>query len=155
MELIQWEGEDISPDKDKTILRSILKEGEKYENPNDGAKVDVHVVGLYDGKEFVNSDLQFIVGEATEVNLPEGVDKVMKKIHKGEHSLLHLKSKWAYGKEGNAQFNIPPNADIDLEIQLKSFEKARQTWEMDDEEKLATAEKLKQRGTEFFQVCSF
>jgi len=65
--------------------------------------------------------------------------------------LIHLKAQWAYGKEGNPKFNIPPNADVDFEIHLKDFEKAKQSWEMEDDEKLDLCEKWKQRGSEFFQ----
>lgn len=129
-----------------------MKAGEKYECPHEGAKVDAHITGWYDGKEFFNSDVTFILGEATEAGLPDGVDKAVKKFHKGEHSMVHVKSRWAYGKEGNAQYNIPPNADIDFEIHVKEFEKVKQSWEMEDDEKLEAADKQKQRGTEFLQV---
>lgn len=40
VELLYWEGEDISPDKDQTIMRSIQKEGDKFETPNDGSMMD-------------------------------------------------------------------------------------------------------------------
>lgn len=47
VELLNWEGEDISPDKDKTIMRSIQKEGDKWETPNDGS--------LMDGKKIISA----------------------------------------------------------------------------------------------------
>jgi FK506-binding protein 4/5 len=151
IELLKWEGEDISPDKDKSILRSILKEGEKFETPNENSKVETHITGWHDGRKFFDSDVSFVLGEATESGLPEGVDKAVKRFLKGEHSMIHLKSKWGYGERGNTEYNIPSNADIDFEIVLKSFEKAKQSWEMEEDEKMDAAEKLKQRGTEFFQ----
>ena len=35
MELIRWAGEDVSPDKDGSITKSILEHGEKYANATD------------------------------------------------------------------------------------------------------------------------
>lgn len=39
VELIRWEGEDISPDRDGTITKSIIVEGEKYNCPTENANV--------------------------------------------------------------------------------------------------------------------
>lgn len=36
MELLYWEGEDISPEKDDSITRNIRKRGEKKEYPKEG-----------------------------------------------------------------------------------------------------------------------
>lgn len=39
VELLRWEGEDISPDRDGSILKSIIVEGEKYNCPAENAPV--------------------------------------------------------------------------------------------------------------------
>lgn len=39
VELIDWEAEDISPDKDKTILKTCIVDGEKLANPSDTSPV--------------------------------------------------------------------------------------------------------------------
>jgi len=64
---------------------------------------------------------------------------------------VHLAPVWGYGRKGNEKFNIPPNAGLDFEIELKNFEKAKDSWQMNSVEKLDESEKLKTRGTEFFQ----
>lgn len=87
--------------------------------------MDVHVVGFYDGRKFVDDDFSFLLGECTEHGLPEGVDKALKRFHKGELSSIHLKPSWGYGKKGSEKFNIPPNAELDFEIELKHFEKVK------------------------------
>jgi FK506-binding protein 4/5 len=39
MELLKWEGEDISPDHDGTITKSIIVSGEQYNCPSENAPV--------------------------------------------------------------------------------------------------------------------
>lgn len=111
MELFSWEGEDISPDKDKSITRSIQHPGEKYETPNDGASVEgkrgyavfftllfqqiifvsAHIVGKCGGNTFLDKDFKFILGECSEVGLPDGIDKAIRKFKKHEKSAVHMK----------------------------------------------------------------
>ncbi|VDM69752.1 unnamed protein product [Strongylus vulgaris] len=40
VELIDWQAEDISPNRDGTITRSVIVEGEKLANPNDTSPVE-------------------------------------------------------------------------------------------------------------------
>ncbi|RXG58922.1 hypothetical protein Avbf_07082 [Armadillidium vulgare] len=40
IELFQWRGEDLSSKKDGGIIRRIIKSGEGFRMPNDGAMVD-------------------------------------------------------------------------------------------------------------------
>jgi len=151
IELFYWEGEDISPDKDKTILKSIQTEGTKFETPGEGAPVEMYVIGHHEGRVFFDQHLTYPVGECTEHGLPEGVDKAIKRFHAGERSLVLLKSRWGYGSKGNAQFSIPPNAEVEFDITCKSFEKQKESWQMNEDEKLEESEKLKAKGTEHFQ----
>lgn len=38
--MIDWKGEDLSSEKDESIVRLILTPGTGYDTPNDGALVD-------------------------------------------------------------------------------------------------------------------
>jgi hypothetical protein len=40
VELLGWEGEDLSSKKDKGILRYVIDKGEGYNTPNDGTVMD-------------------------------------------------------------------------------------------------------------------
>jgi FK506-binding protein 4/5 len=151
IELFRWEGEDISPDHDKSIMRSIQTEGAKPECPNEGAQLETHIAGYYDGRKFLDDNFEFLLGECTECGLPEGIDKALKRFRKGEKSSIHVGASWGYGKNGSEKYNIPPNVALDFEIELKNFEKSKDSWQMKIEEKLVEAEKLKARGTDFFQ----
>jgi len=39
IEMLRWEGEDLSPDRDGTITKSIITEGKNYDSPPEHGKV--------------------------------------------------------------------------------------------------------------------
>lgn len=65
------------------------------------------------------------MGEGSEFGICEGLERAIEKFKKGEKSRIELKSKYAFKAEGKAELNIPPNADIEYEVELKNFEKVR------------------------------
>lgn len=66
--------------------------------------------------------MTFCLGEGSELNVVEGIEIALLKFKKGEKSRLKLKSVYAYGEAGKPDANIPPNAVIDYEVELKNFE---------------------------------
>lgn len=72
-------------------------------------------------------------------------------MEKGEHSILYLKPSYAFGNAGKEKFQIPPYAELKYEVHLKSFEKAKESWEMSSEEKLEQSAIVKERGTVYFK----
>lgn len=58
---------------------------------------------------------------------------------------------YTFGSGGNPNLKIPPETDVEYEVHLKDFEKAKESWEMDQEEKLEQAKLCKIRGTEYFK----
>ncbi|ROT67118.1 peptidyl-prolyl cis-trans isomerase FKBP4 isoform X1 [Penaeus vannamei] len=151
VELFEWRGEDLSSKKDGGIIRRIMAEGEGYQTPNDGAIVDVHVVGKVNGTSFDDREVQFPLGEGTEHNIPEGLERALERFKKGEKSTIKLAPKYAFGSAGNPDLNVPPGASLEYEVELRSFEKAKESWEMDQEEKIEQAKVCKERGTTFFK----
>lgn len=63
VEMIGWKAEDLSPKKDGSILRTVLEVGEGFSYPNDGATVEIHVTGEYNGHIFEDKDVTFPLGE--------------------------------------------------------------------------------------------
>lgn len=47
VEVIEWTGEDLSPKKDGGIEKFIVKAGEGYTTPNDGAVVDGMILNTF------------------------------------------------------------------------------------------------------------
>lgn len=66
-------GEDISEEKDHSIVRRILKKGEGWSRPNDGATVEVSLKGTHDNKVFDERTVSFTIGEGFLQNIPEGL----------------------------------------------------------------------------------
>ncbi|XP_063399593.1 peptidyl-prolyl cis-trans isomerase FKBP4-like isoform X2 [Mytilus trossulus] len=152
VELFDWKGEDVSEDKDGSIIRSVIKKGEKYSNPNDGATVKVKYTASYNDNVFEKErELEFIVGEGDEQGIIPGLEQAVKKMKQHEKSKFDIKPSQGYGAKGNTEFNIPGDAALVYEVELLSFEKAKESWELSTEEKLEQSEIAKNRGSQYFK----
>ncbi|EFN87500.1 FK506-binding protein 59 isoform X2 [Harpegnathos saltator] len=151
VELLSWSGEDLSPNKDKSIERYQIVAGKSYANPDNGAQVNIHLIGKYNGQVFEDKDIEFCLGEGEVVGIVEGVEIALKHFLSGEKSRLLIKSKYAYKEQGNAEFNIPPNADVEYEVELKNFEKETEMWSMKAAEKIEQAKIHKEKATNYFK----
>ncbi|KAL3091548.1 hypothetical protein niasHS_005103 [Heterodera schachtii] len=150
VELLRWEGEDLSPDHDRTITKSVIVAGEKHNCPVDNAPVTVHAVGAdMAGHVFYDRELNYMLGEGAEHQLPDGVDKALRRVAKGEKCRVTLKGQFAYGAAAPTEFGLAPGADVAFTLFLKDFDKVKASWEMLDAEKLEHAVKMKERGTTF------
>ncbi|XP_013403472.1 peptidyl-prolyl cis-trans isomerase FKBP4 isoform X2 [Lingula anatina] len=155
IELLGFMGEDVSTDKDGGVRKSVIVKGEGYKTPNDGAQVEMHIIGKCNGSVFEDKDLAFIVGDCQDEVVVEGVEMAVKKLKEGETARVKVQSKYAYGGEGSIKYGIPPNADLEYEMKMKKFEKAKESWEMDGKEKLDQSEVVKEKGTKFFKEGSY
>ena len=69
--------------------------------------------------------MSFELGEGCDVGVVDGVEMACKKFKTGEKSVLKVTSNYAYGYEGNKEFNIPPGAEVTYEVEMKKFEKVK------------------------------
>ncbi|KAK9528932.1 hypothetical protein VZT92_013060 [Zoarces viviparus] len=150
MELLKCEGEILTDDSG--IVRRIKVKGDGYTNPNDGSSVEVHLEGRCGDRLFDCRDVSFIVGEAEDKDVPLGVDRAMDKMQKGECCVLYLKPKYGFGSEGKPEYKVGPDRDLIYEVTLKSFQRAKETWEMELPEKLDLAAGVKHKGNQYFKV---
>ncbi|KAJ3601859.1 hypothetical protein NHX12_029621 [Muraenolepis orangiensis] len=150
VELLDFQGEMLT--EDGGVMRRIKTMGQGFTNPNDGATVDVHLEGRCEGRLFESRDIRFIVGEAEDNGVPLGVDRAMEKMQKGECCLLHLQSKYGFGREGKPELQIGPNKDLLYEVTLRDFKKAKESWEMDLKEKLELSAEVKHKGNQYFKA---
>ena len=151
VELFSWKGEDLSTAKDGGIIRKTITVGEGFGSPNEGALVDIHVKGIVNGSVFDERDVKFCLGEGGDVNIPEGLEKALEKFKKNEKSLISLTPKYTFGSAGNPDVGIPPGANVQYEVTLNDFEKAKESWEMDQEEKVEQSKVYKEKGTKYFK----
>lgn len=153
VELLNFEGELLTDDGG--IMRRIKVRGDGYSNPNDGATVEVHLEGRCGDRLFDSRDVRFIVGEGEDKGIPLGVDRAMEKMQKGECCIIYLKSKYGFGKEGKPEYKIGPNTELVYEVTLKDFQKAKESWEMELNEKLDLSARVKHKGNQYFKAGQF
>ncbi|XP_061788845.1 peptidyl-prolyl cis-trans isomerase FKBP5 [Nerophis lumbriciformis] len=149
IELLKFEGETLT--EDGGIVRRIKVKGDNYLNPNDGATVEVHLEGSCDGRLFDTRDVTFVVSESEDKGVPLGVDRAMDKMQKGECCILHLSPKYGFGHKGKPEFKIDPDKDVVYEVTLKDFKRAKESWEMDLQEKLNLAFETKHKGNLYYK----
>lgn len=155
IELFDFQGEDLSTEEDGGIIRRIRVKGEGYSKPNEGAVVELKLQGIHNERVFDERELQFEVGEGESLGIPPGVETALKQMEKGEEAVLYLKPKYGFDSTGYEPFQIPPNAELKYEVKLKSFEKAKESWEMNTNEKLEQGVLVKDRGTKYFKAGKF
>lgn len=163
IELFEFHGEDLSEAKDKSIVRRVITKGSGYAMPNDGSRVVVNLKGVetVSGRVFdERQNLEFEIGENTTndgkaLNLCPGAEQALLKFKQGEKSKIHIKSSQAWGSQGFAEFGLAPHTDVTYEIELVNFEKAKDSWQLNGDEKLEQSELMKNKGTEKFKKGEF
>lgn len=110
---------------------------------------------LQDGKVFDTRTVSFTLGEGSESNICEGIERALEKFTLGEKSRLTLQPKYAYKSEGNSEMGVPPNSVVEYTVKLVNFEKVKESWAMDGAEKLQQAKIMKEKGTSYFKSNKF
>lgn len=151
LELLGWKGEDLSPRKNDGIIRYSIVKGAKKGSPKEGSFVKIKLKGSHEGRVFEEREVEFNIGEAVESNVIDGVEIALEKFKEGEKSRLEISPEYAFGAEGHKDFGIPAGAKVEYEVELITFEKVKNSWEMDDAEKLEQAQLLKEQGNKYLK----
>jgi len=160
VELISWTDEkDLSSNKDGGVRKKILKEGEGWDTPREESKVTVKLTGrLLDKNDEPSTvfepehTLEFVVGEEQVI---EGIEVCVESMKQGEHALLTLLPKYAYGEKGNELKQVPANAKLQYDVELLELIKEKESWDMNAQEKIDAALKRKNEGNELFKESKF
>ncbi|KAL6188890.1 hypothetical protein ACLB2K_040281 [Fragaria x ananassa] len=159
LELVSWKTiSDVT--KDKKVLKKALKEGEGYERPNDGAVVQVKMVGkLHDGTIFTKKGhgtepFEFKIDEEQVI---DGLDRAVKSMKKGEVALVTIQPEYAFGSSESTQelAIVPANSTVYYEVELVSFVKEKESWDMNTQEKIEAAGKKKEEGNALFKAAKY
>ena len=138
---------------DKGVAKLILKASEDSNNkPKSGQDVYVLYEGrlcsnnkVFDSNNNKSNPFKFTLGQGQVI---KGWDIGVSSMSKGEKSQFTLKSDYAYGSAG-AGSDIPPNADLIFDVELLDFsDRMKSKHEMNKEEKVDLANKLKSEGNE-------
>ncbi|TQE12382.1 hypothetical protein C1H46_002035 [Malus baccata] len=158
LELVSWRTVSEVTD-DKKVIKKILKEGEGYERPNEGAVVKLKLIGkLQDGKEFLKKGHaegeDLFEFKTDEEQVIDGLDRAVLTMKKGEVALLTIAPEYAFGSSESQQelAVVPPNSTVNYEVELASFEKDKESWDMNTEEKIEAAGKKKEEGNALFKA---
>lgn len=163
LQLISWKTVTNVTD-DKKVVKKILKEGEGYERPNEGAVVKLKLIGkLQDGTVFIkkghdaeNED-QLFEFKTDEEQVIDGLDRAVLTMKKGEVALLTIAPEYAFGSLENKQdlAVVPANSTVFYEAELVSFVKERESWDMKNDEKVEAAIRKKEEGNALFKVGKY
>ncbi|KAM9293957.1 peptidyl-prolyl cis-trans isomerase FKBP3 [Gastrophryne carolinensis] len=120
--------EEVVDEGPPKYTKSILKKGDKTNFPKKGDTVHCWYTGtLEDGTVFDSNiptsakkkkgakPLHFKVGVGKVIR---GWDEALLTMSKGEKAKLEIQSEWGYGKKGNPDAKIPPNAKLIFEVEL-------------------------------------
>jgi len=153
VELFEFKGEDITADKDGGVVKRLLVKGDGYDNPNDGAMVDISVKGWKsDGSLFdERTNLAFEIGEGIDHNIPRGVELGLEKMKRQETAELSISNQYTFTK-GWQDKGVAAGEALKYEVQLNSFEKSKENWQLDAGQKLEQAKIFKTKGTNFFKL---
>ncbi|KAM3386515.1 hypothetical protein ACQJBY_009846 [Aegilops geniculata] len=161
LELVSWKTVTLIGD-DKRILKKVLKEGEGYDRPNDGAVVRVRLIGkLDDGTVFTKKghegDEPFEF-KTDEEQVIEGLDTTVLTMKKGEVASARIPPEHAFGStETKLDLAVvPPNSTVFYEVELVSFEKEKESWDLkSNAEKIEAAAKKKDEGNAWFKMGKY
>ncbi|XP_011024591.1 PREDICTED: peptidyl-prolyl cis-trans isomerase FKBP62-like isoform X2 [Populus euphratica] len=160
LELVAWKTVTEVTD-DKKVIKKILKEGNGYERPNEGAVVKVKLIGkLQDGTVFFKKgqdDSELFEFKTDEEQVIDGLDKAVTTMKKGELALLTIAPEYAFGSSESQQelAVVPPNSTVFYEIELVSFDKEKESWDMNTDEKIEAAGKKKEEGNLLFKAGKY
>ncbi|KAL2469447.1 Peptidyl-prolyl cis-trans isomerase FKBP65 [Abeliophyllum distichum] len=160
MELVSWKTvSDIT--NDKKVLKKIVQEGDGYDRPSDGATVHLKLIGkLQNGTVFEkrghNEEPPFEF-KVDEDKVIEGLDRAVKTMKKGEVALVTIQSQYAFGPSESQQelAVVPGNSTIYYEVEMVSFVKEKESWEMSSQEKIEAAGKKKEEGNAWFKAGKY
>ncbi|XP_030497023.2 peptidyl-prolyl cis-trans isomerase FKBP62 [Cannabis sativa] len=160
LELVSWKTVSEITD-DKKVIKKVLTDGEGYERPNEGAVVKLKLIGkLQDGTVFIkkgHDGEELLEFKTDEEQVIQGLDKAVLTMKKGEVALLTVGPEYAFGSSESKQelAVVPPNSTVYYEIELESFVKDKESWDMNTEEKLSAAGKKKEEGNILFKAGKY
>ncbi|KAG9149352.1 hypothetical protein Leryth_003322 [Lithospermum erythrorhizon] len=163
LELASWKTVSNVTD-DKKVVKKIVKEGEGYERPNEGAVVKLKLIGkLQDGTVFIkkghmdDAEDDLFEFKTDEEQVIEGLDRAVITMKKGELASLTIAPEYAFGSSEFQQelAVVPPNSTVYYEVELVSFDKERESWDMNTQEKIEAAAAKKESGNALFKAGKY
>ncbi|KAL5577975.1 hypothetical protein UlMin_019674 [Ulmus minor] len=177
LELVSWKII-LEVTDDRKVIKKIMKEGEGYGCPNEGTIVKLKLIGkLQDGTVFLKKGYNegeehalvsgilcfcyFVPLCANVFSLTEqvieGHDRAMLTMKKGEVSLLSIAPEYTFGSFESRQelAVVPAKSTVYYDVELVSFEKEKESWDLNTEDKIVAAGRKKKEGNLLFKVGKY
>lgn len=166
LKLLSWlKIDDIH--SDGTLVKKVLKEGDGWERPNDGASVVIDtkfMLPVSDSKLIVPSSqkntevsmegLKFKIGDGIVI---DGLDRVVQSMKLNESAIVYVAPEHAFKSAPGLLTDelkgkgFSTDNPVLIELVMTKFEKAKDVWSMSFEEKLEEMKVRKQRGNKLFK----
>ncbi|KAG2726353.1 hypothetical protein I3760_01G108200 [Carya illinoinensis] len=95
--------------------------------------------------------------KVNEEQVVDGLDRAVKKMKKGEVALVTIQPEYAFEPSETQQelAIILANVTVDYEVELLSFVKDKESWEMNTQEKIEAAGKKKEEGNALVKATKY
>ncbi|XP_031107401.1 peptidyl-prolyl cis-trans isomerase FKBP65-like [Ipomoea triloba] len=114
---------------------------------------------LQDGTVFVKKGYDEEPFEFTidEEQVIDGLDKAVKTMKKGEIAVVTIQPEYAFGSSESPQelAVVPGNSTVYYEVEMVSFIKDKESWEMNTQEKIEAAKAKKEQGNVLFKAGKY
>ncbi|KAM7012362.1 peptidyl-prolyl cis-trans isomerase FKBP8 [Tautogolabrus adspersus] len=133
------------------LKKKVLEDGEGRDSrPQKGQNVRINLkTCLKDGTLVEEQpDLSFTLGDGDVI---QALDLSVQLMEKGEKALIQTDAKYAYGARGSYEPEIPPNAPLCLEVELKEATDAPDLEMLPPAEKIALASHKREKGNVHYQ----
>lgn len=155
--LKSWsKSEDVSLEKDKSVMKDTLEDGRNWERPEYEAAVTFDVV-IFTGSEedgnkteiFRRADWSIEFGA---VPLPSGLDAALLSMKEGEKATVTVAGRRV---QAAPEFGIPKDGmDVSYDVHLKAFTNVT-IWNFKGADKIAQGLARKDAGNEFFKAANW
>ena len=78
----------------------------------------VEVSGSHEGRVFDKRTVEYLIGDALEHNLPDGLDMALMKFKKSEVSEVTFSGDYAFGANPPAEYGLPADATVKYMVSL-------------------------------------
>ena len=112
----------------------VIRAGSGWEKPQHRCEVRVHIVGSYEGAVFQDTRAdseEYVAHKLGGGTINRGIEACIKMMLRGERSSFRVIAEHAFGDTGFLPI-VPPNVDVDYDIELGSFTRVEDLSESKD-----------------------
>mmetsp|Transcript_33765 Transcript_33765/g.61469 ORF Transcript_33765/g.61469 Transcript_33765/m.61469 type:complete len:543 (+) Transcript_33765:67-1695(+) len=145
-----FESKDVSFAKDRSLIKKQVVEGDGYNTPIEASKVKLSVTETVAGSlpGFEAKTLEFIAGDG---EVCDALEFAVLDMKQGEKAVLTCTKPAILCEEKLGLKEISAKKAV-LTLELLEFEKGKQTWDMDEDEKIEFGTARKEVGSNHFRT---